>query len=485
MLSHLIRKEFLDSLLNQRFMALAVFSIILMPLSAVINYQYFEVRRASFDSQFAEYTKENENAGAYRAYRPPGLLSTLARGTEPFMPIYFGFHNAGTSTSGTDRIQPGNIEAQDFSTLSTFGSFDLLFLVQVVFSLLAVLLAFDMIAGEKERGTLKALLANSIGRDKIIVGKFIGGYAVLWITFFTGFLLLYLVFAVLDSRFLELDTAAKILFILGLSSLCLACFFSLGLMVSTFCYTSRTAIIALLILWVVMQLVIPKTGEILATIIFPVRSEHALRVEREQTIEQIQNEAAEKGGDLYLQLSGQPDLRDLFQHMRSGESWVENFKRRYQDISREANPRLESKLREINQQWEREKERQRRLSRSLALLSPASALTFLVTDASGTGDLAYQRYRESVYDQYRIVDREVYSRQRSNRFYIRHNGSAWMGSFGGNDETAPANIPPFTVSYSSWRDVITANVWSLATLFFYLIVPFLVGYTRFLSYDVR
>jgi len=37
MLAQFIRKEILDSLLNRRFMALAVFSVVLMPLSAVIQ----------------------------------------------------------------------------------------------------------------------------------------------------------------------------------------------------------------------------------------------------------------------------------------------------------------------------------------------------------------------------------------------------------------------------------------------------------------
>ena len=70
MLAQFIRKEILDSLLNRRFMALAVFSVVLMPLSAVINYEYYLARRASFDNQYNEF-QETRNPSDVRGYRAP------------------------------------------------------------------------------------------------------------------------------------------------------------------------------------------------------------------------------------------------------------------------------------------------------------------------------------------------------------------------------------------------------------------------------
>ena len=140
MLGLFIKKEIQDSILNRRFMALALFSIVLMPISAVINYEYYGARKEAFDSQYSEYSSAELRSWTLRAYRAPALLSSLARGTEPYMPVYYQFTSEATAT------RPGNIEAQEFSTLSTFGSFDFLFLIQVVFSLLAVLLSFNAIA---------------------------------------------------------------------------------------------------------------------------------------------------------------------------------------------------------------------------------------------------------------------------------------------------------------------------------------------------
>ena len=59
MLGHLVRKEIIDSLLNQRFMVLAVFSVVLMPLSGWINHEYYQARSTSFDSQLSQYQENN------------------------------------------------------------------------------------------------------------------------------------------------------------------------------------------------------------------------------------------------------------------------------------------------------------------------------------------------------------------------------------------------------------------------------------------
>ena len=134
--------------------------------------------------------------------------------------------------------------------------------MQVVFSLLAILLSFDMVAGEKERGTLKAVLANPVPRDSILLGKLIGGFFVLFLVFLIGALLLFLMLVLFDSRFLAAPSLGPMLVIFGVSVLFLAGFYTLGLMVSTFCHSTRTAIVVLLIVWVLLLLVIPKAGEL-------------------------------------------------------------------------------------------------------------------------------------------------------------------------------------------------------------------------------
>ncbi|MFK7843769.1 MAG: ABC transporter permease subunit [Rhodothermales bacterium] len=483
MLLHLIKKEFLDSLLNQRFMLLAVFSIILMPMSAWINYEYYDARKEAFDSQYANFTTSEDAINASRAYRAPALLSPLARGNEPYMPIYYSF-NSAASGNQVDATSPGNIEAQDFAILSSFGSFDFLFLIQVVFSLLAILLAFDMIAGEKERGTLKAVLANSVPRDKLIISKFLGGFTVLWLTFLIGFLLLLLVLILFNGQFAEGQTLIRIAFAFFSSTLFLAGFFGLGLMVSAFCHSSRTAIIILLVAWVMMQLVIPKAGEMIATVVRPIQSEHQVRLERQKIIAEELATLDDKAGDLFSEITGISAAEKAFLHIRTSDPTVSQFRDAYQAAFKASKQAQNDRMRAVAQTWQRERDLQRTLGNLIALISPASALTMLVSDIAGTGDLAYHQYREAVANQYQIVDREFFSKMESNSYRINIGGAMLSGNFG-EEAASPEAIPPFTVPQPSLSEIIKTNIWPLITLFCYLIVPFLIAYTRFLKYDAR
>ena len=59
----------------------------------------------------------------------------------------------------------------------------------MVISLIALLFASDVISGEKESGTLRAMLANRLPRDSILMGKIGGGFLALWMPFLLAFLL--------------------------------------------------------------------------------------------------------------------------------------------------------------------------------------------------------------------------------------------------------------------------------------------------------
>ena len=464
-------------------MLLAVFSMLLMPMSAWINHAYYEARKATFDSQYAEFTTGSKEETINRAFRAPAPLSLLARGNEPYMPIYYAF-NSTAAGNQQDATIPGNIEAQDFAILSTFGSFDFLFLVLVVFSLLALLLAFDMIAGEKERGTLKAMLANSVPRDQVVFAKFVGGFAVLWTTFLIGSLLLLLVLTLFDGQFLQPALLSRIGFAFGCATLFLAGIFSTGLMVSAFCHTSRTAIIVLLVVWVMMLLVIPKAGEMIAVAAKPVQSEHEVRIERQKIIAEELAALDDSAGELFTEVTGISAAEKAFLHLRTDDPTVDAFRDAYQTAFKTAKQQQTDRMRALALDWQRERDAQRTFGNSIALLSPAAALTFLVSDAAGTGDLAYQQYRTAVAEQYQIVDREYFSKLESNSYRINIGGAMLSGNFG-EEAGTPDAVPPFTVPTPQLSTIIKANTWPLVTLLCYLFIPFLITYTRFLRYDVR
>ena len=57
--------------------------------------------------------------------------------------------------------------------MNIFTSMDIVFIFEVVLSLLALIFAYDALAGEYERGTLRLVLTNSVRRGHILLAKYI------------------------------------------------------------------------------------------------------------------------------------------------------------------------------------------------------------------------------------------------------------------------------------------------------------------------
>ncbi len=477
MLKLIILKEITESLLNRRFLVISAFSVLLLIVSGAVNYEYYQTRQAAFDNQYSAFEADRAES-EIRAYRPPALLSILARGTEPYMPLYF---ELGTQDNSLGRVDAGNIEAEDFRLLAALGSLDFLFLVQVVFSLLAILLSFDMIAGEKERGTLKAVLSNSVPRDKVILGKAIGGFVVLLLVFVVGALLFYAVLSVLDSRFLTGGTLLRVGAVLGVSALYIAGFFMIGLMVSSMCHSGRTAIVSLLVVWVTLQLVVPKLAETTATVVRPVRSEEAIRIEKLAVIDELDDRKMDEGGELYSEIFNTDRLNSM--NIREETPDGQRFRDEYLRLTERLAEQKATRLLEIDEAFERERRSQRQLSYAVSLLSPSAAYGFLVADISGTGDLAYERFQDQASDYYAQLRSGPLSKLTTSAVRVRLGGSSfWMNN---DDEVDWDNLPQFQATNPDLSSAIQRNAWALVSLILFLLLPFLLAYVAFIRYDAR
>lgn len=83
---------------------------------------------------------------------------------------------AGSAPTGSTAIDPLTVLTVSLISLSVY-----------VVPLLALLLAFDAFAGERERGTLSLLLTYPIGRHAIVLGKFVGHSVILGCAIVIGF----------------------------------------------------------------------------------------------------------------------------------------------------------------------------------------------------------------------------------------------------------------------------------------------------------
>jgi Cu-processing system permease protein len=113
--------------------------------------------------------------------------------------------------------------------------------------LIALMLAFDSIVGESERGTLLLLLTYPIRRWQIIIGKFLGHLSILAIAIFLGYGLVALYFVIDDVG--TTQEWLSYLSMMGSSLLLGAVFIALGYLVSVIVQQRATATGISLALW--------------------------------------------------------------------------------------------------------------------------------------------------------------------------------------------------------------------------------------------
>lgn len=135
------------------------------------------------------------------------------------------------------------------------GGLDAAFVVGVVLSLMAALSGADLVAGEKERGTLRLVFANPVGRRRWLLAKLGARTIALWLTVGAGALAAWLL-----SGGVPLGEGwAWRMAAFGLASgLYLSLWLGLGALCSTLASRVGPAVLAAIALWVGLVLVLPR-----------------------------------------------------------------------------------------------------------------------------------------------------------------------------------------------------------------------------------
>jgi ABC-type transport system involved in multi-copper enzyme maturation permease subunit len=480
MLKTIIRKEILENIFSYRFPLFALICLVLVPLSLYVNHVDYAKRLRDYGEQ----VRLADEAGsalsmndlmsgtvALRGFRRPAPLSVFSQGLEGAVPRFYEFSQDG--------FKPGESSSGDESVLSVQGKIDFVFLVQMVLCLIGLLFAADMVSGEKENGTLRAMLSNRLPRDSILTGKIAGGYLALWLPFVVAFILGALLLLPGSFPIFAGDTPARLLVILLATSLFILIYFCLGMAVSTSSAKSRTSVVAILLLWAFFQLIIPKLSGMIASVVHPIRTETAVSLEKSLLAKSIDTETARELGRQYELIWG-PDHRGTDADLKTPE--YKKWEAAKNNIELRARERKSQELGRIDETYRQEKQRQRILAVNLALVSPSAAFARLVADVSRTGEVERTKYAEAVSSYQKALDNELFSKVKRT-IMIYPSGGISMGF-----QTLPVDfkkLPKFSIPSSTLGEAVGANWNSLISLALWLIAPFAVAYVRFLKYDVR
>jgi len=477
-----LRKELLENILSYRFPLFFLICGILILISLYVH-------DVDYNKRVRDYSEQVRLAGeelaasrmsdmfmgrvSIRGFLPPAPLSVIASGFETTLPRYHEFQPEGP--------KPGAAGSADESILSAFGKLDFVFIIQMVASLIVLLFASDLIAGEKEMGTLRAILSNSVPRHTVLLGKLAGGFLTVWIPFVTTFVLGMVFLGLLSFPLDKGEIPIRLTTVFAATSLFLLAYYAIGLMVSASSARSRTSLVAILLVWIVLQIVIPRLSDMLASVVYPIRTEAVVSMQKSLAVKTIEREKAMALGTKYEALFG--PVRDNTPPVEPPDK-KKQFDAFLADWDVRAQEQKASQLRDIENTYQREKKRQRAIASGLSLLSPSAALSKLLTDICGTGEIDRTNYYQSVQDHQRTLDAALYG-------YVQKRTMIYPSSGGSGSSSQITkwidlkSLPAFTVRRASLADALAGNWGSLISIAFWLIAPFAVAYVRFIKYDVR
>ena len=294
MIRTIVKREFLDNLLSFKFIACVVVAIVVSLTSTAILSRDYQDRLRNYDKGVASAKETLTKVPVYSAlkvklFRKPTPLSIFVGGIERKAGNYAEIPIIGMDIPTS--LQ-GGVTKNEFT--AAISIFDFSSVIIIVFTILAILLSYGAISGEKESGMLSLTLSNSAARSKILLGKYLG--ALTSIAVALAFCFILGVLFVLMSKNMQVD--ATFFVSIGLlycaSLLYLSCVLLLGILASSRTGTSFGSLLFLLIFYIVFTFLIPQAVKSYSNDAILAQAKNV-----ESNIQNLQTEREKKTGEAY------------------------------------------------------------------------------------------------------------------------------------------------------------------------------------------
>jgi ABC-type transport system involved in multi-copper enzyme maturation permease subunit len=492
MIWKIAKKEFLLNLMTFKFAVGTILSMVLMAVFVPILAKAYQERLKVYDQNVAYNEAELRKITVYQnitptIYQPPSVLAVFSEGLQKQL--------GNSATIEYDKV-PEITGASANHYLSIFSVFDASLIFKIVISVLALLLAYDAISGERERGTLRVMLSNTAARYQVLLGKLLAGLLVLVVAVTIAFVLGLVILLCLPMVDLTGSDWIRIGLMYLASLVLTATMYNLGLLFSCLAKRSAISLVLGLFLWIIFAVVIPNASVYLATQIRPVEPEDKINRQIASLRRDAQREFVtelKRSGRSYM--SGDDEVSDAsgggFGHgyLRSAtETHIHNelidcsigvpIKIKYAD-----------KYAEVEYGYLRGLFDQTRLANNISRSSPIFLYENVMSALAGTDMASFRHFIDAVKTHRKDIIE--YMRSRTNNF-----GLAIFFTPCTEEEikTRPTgdNAPPLELSdlpRFSYKGDMAATlrrvVPDLAFLILANVLFFAVAFAAFLGYDVR
>jgi ABC-type transport system involved in multi-copper enzyme maturation permease subunit len=458
-----IKKELLSNIISLRYVLTFLLFVALTLGSTITRTSIYKKHLADNQAAKAEFRHVMEEAKY--SWQSQGVGITVEQPPNPLSIFVSGLENEMTrSFSLSDWTEPKTgLRKLNNPSFQYNLPLDMVTVIAIVCSLLAMLLIFDAVCGEREQGTLKLLLSGPVPRDVIIVSKLAAGLATLLAPLLIAWALNCLYVFVIARVGFAPDQYVRLGWVIILSVAYIAFFFALGIAVSSLVQRTATALAICLFFWIMFVLAIPNLVPLAVKHFVPIPPRSKILLEKDAIDRYIQTELVPKWRE-EMSLSG--EYEDLDDMMREQDHRVRvEQNKRFEKIDRFYNTLI---TRQLN------------YNQYISRISPTASYIYASTHLAGNGvqdfirllsevDRFQQAYLDAKEDQEKILLRARRSSRRQ----------------GEPDAYDPSKWPLFEPRVTPLGMALNQCWVDLAFLFGGTVLLLLASFVAFMRYDPR
>jgi ABC-2 type transport system permease protein len=307
------------------------------------------------------------NDKGWMALAPPAPLGALAVGQGDVYPSYLK-----VTARNLDSLVTGDQIEHPLAVAS--GHFDAAFVVLFLYPLLIFAISFDLTATERDRGTLRMVLAQPVRLQHVVAGKMIARALALAIP--VTLIPAMVAATAADGAALRTSLPIWLIAVLAYGSI----WHGIALWINARGWGAAANALVLAGIWLVFAVVGPATINLLIATRYPMPSRVDAAVEARAATQEATVQGSRQLGQF---------LQD---HPTSGNVGREGM-RQFALLQAARDRQVADRLQAVEAAFDAQLDRQQRLASSLGLVSPTMVAQGVLLDAAGTGAARFERFR--------------------------------------------------------------------------------------------
>jgi len=463
----IIKREFFDHVQSLQFFILLIISVLLFAIAAWVSVKKYNEQIIQYNQGVNE-VRNSLSTAETSCHRQPNPLSFIADGGLKIEAQRVKLEPKGNISSGSS----GEINFK----MPDIPELDWSFIIKIVFSLYVILLAFRGISGEKELGTLRMVISNSIGRVQVLLAKYISIILIIMVPLILGCLASLFIIILFIPNIFSVSILTRIVLMLILTLVYLSIFAFLGLLMSSLIRRSSLVLLVLLVIWICFAFIIPNVSGILSDKLTKIPSEQEtaeqmgpmIQKEVWARIAKVKERAEQGEFETKEEILAETD-RAFEEAQRKVRGYFDNFRNAMQERSR--------------------------LIRNLSRLSPTALFQYASEGIANSGPKRQEQFMKDVQAYSRTYD--DYIKSKLGKLVGTSNwsfgtGMTFKGEYVSISSPRPeeysgdkSDFPHFSESRPSITRNIKEALFDLGGLIFWSLITAILAFIAFLRCDVR